>query len=145
MYSNFFLILLPTPSWIHAASEPNLLKMRLKQSVIERKARVSGPAGLRRHERLLQAQRRQQKQNSTITSEYWKGTEIELRFRTFIHTYPYMYSSKDKKRTTEEKKRVNTNIYIFKIPKKKVWYKYFFLNILLNLFSNFFLFFVVIF
>ncbi|XP_005181281.1 histone deacetylase 4 isoform X1 [Musca domestica] len=50
------------------ASEPNLLKMRLKQSVIERKARVSGPAGLRRHERLLQAQRRQQKQNSTITN-----------------------------------------------------------------------------
>ncbi|XP_075158631.1 histone deacetylase 4 isoform X2 [Haematobia irritans] len=51
------------------ASEPNLLKMRLKQSVIERKARVSGPAGLRRHERLLQAaQRRQQKQNSTLTN-----------------------------------------------------------------------------
>ncbi|XP_073832771.1 histone deacetylase 4 isoform X1 [Musca autumnalis] len=51
------------------ASEPNLLKMRLKQSVIERKARVSGPAGQRRHERLLQAaQRRQQKQNSTITN-----------------------------------------------------------------------------
>ncbi|XP_059222531.1 histone deacetylase 4 isoform X2 [Stomoxys calcitrans] len=51
------------------ASEPNLLKMRLKQSVIERKARVSGPAGLRRHERLLQAaHRRQQKQNSTLTN-----------------------------------------------------------------------------
>lgn len=45
--------------------------MRLKQSVIERKARISGPAGIRRHERLLQAaQRRQQKQNSTLTSTY---------------------------------------------------------------------------
>ncbi|XP_037805790.1 histone deacetylase 4 isoform X1 [Lucilia sericata] len=51
------------------ASEPNLLKMRLKLSVIERKARNSGPAGIRRHERLLQAaQRRQQKQNSTLTN-----------------------------------------------------------------------------
>lgn len=45
--------------------------MRLKLSVIERKARISGPAGIRRHERLLQAaQRRQQKQNSTLTSTY---------------------------------------------------------------------------
>lgn len=45
--------------------------MRLKLSVIERKARISGPAGIRRHERLLQAaQRRQQKQNSTLTSMY---------------------------------------------------------------------------
>ncbi|KAM7350681.1 histone deacetylase 4 isoform 2-T7 [Cochliomyia hominivorax] len=51
------------------ASEPNLLKMRLKLSVIERKARISGPAGIRRHERLLQAaQRRQHKQNSTLTN-----------------------------------------------------------------------------
>ncbi|KAL9879206.1 histone deacetylase 4 isoform 2-T10 [Glossina fuscipes fuscipes] len=51
------------------ASEPNLLKMRLKQSVIERKARICGPAGFRRHERLLHAaQRRQQKQNSALTN-----------------------------------------------------------------------------
>ncbi|XP_067642034.1 histone deacetylase 4 isoform X2 [Eurosta solidaginis] len=48
------------------ASEPNLLKLRLKQSVIERKQRISGPAGLRRHERILQ--RRQQKQNSALTN-----------------------------------------------------------------------------
>ncbi|XP_054731437.1 histone deacetylase 4 isoform X3 [Anastrepha obliqua] len=47
------------------ASEPNLLKLRLKQSVIERKQRIS-PAGLRRHERILQ--RRQQKQNSALTN-----------------------------------------------------------------------------
>ena len=45
--------------------------MRLKLSVIERKARISGSASLRRHERLLQAaQRRQHKQNSTLTSTY---------------------------------------------------------------------------
>nr|XP_036222137.1 histone deacetylase 4 isoform X1 [Bactrocera oleae]XP_036222138.1 histone deacetylase 4 isoform X1 [Bactrocera oleae]XP_036222139.1 histone deacetylase 4 isoform X1 [Bactrocera oleae]XP_036222140.1 histone deacetylase 4 isoform X1 [Bactrocera oleae] len=48
------------------ASEPNLLKLRLKQSVIERKQRISGPAVLRRHERILQ--RRQQKQNSALTN-----------------------------------------------------------------------------
>ena len=47
------------------------MKIRLKQSVIERKARISGPAGIRRHERILQAaQRRQQKQNSTLPSKY---------------------------------------------------------------------------
>lgn len=68
--------------YTHTASEPNLLKMRLKQSVIERKARVSGPAGLRRHERLLQAaQRKQQKQNSTLTSTY----NLE---KTKPHSYP---------------------------------------------------------
>lgn len=45
-----------------SASEPNLLKIRLKQSVIERKARV-GPLAARRQERLLLAhQRRLQKQ-----------------------------------------------------------------------------------
>ncbi|XP_055713370.1 histone deacetylase 4 isoform X5 [Phlebotomus papatasi] len=47
------------------ASEPNLLKIRLKQSVIERKAR-NGPLAARRQERLLQAaQRRQQKQQNS--------------------------------------------------------------------------------
>lgn len=45
-----------------SASEPNLLKIRLKQSVIERKARA-GPLAARRIERLLLAhQRRLQKQ-----------------------------------------------------------------------------------
>lgn len=44
------------------ASEPNMLKLRLKQSVIDRKAR-NGPAAVRRHERIVQAaQRRQQLQ-----------------------------------------------------------------------------------
>lgn len=44
-----------------SASEPNLLKIRLKQSVIERKARA-GPLAARRQERLLLAhQRRLQK------------------------------------------------------------------------------------
>lgn len=51
-----------------AASEPNLLKIRLKQSVIERKARA-GPWTAKRQERLQAAQRRQQqKQNATIAS-----------------------------------------------------------------------------
>lgn len=51
------------------ASEPNLLKIRLKQSVIERKGRI-GPAAARRQERLLQAaQRRQQKQQNSLTGE----------------------------------------------------------------------------
>uniref|UniRef100_A0A336M1A6 Histone deacetylase n=1 Tax=Culicoides sonorensis TaxID=179676 RepID=A0A336M1A6_CULSO len=51
------------------ASEPNLLKIRLKQSVIERKARA-GPLGSKRHERiLLAAQRRLQKHhNQQISS-----------------------------------------------------------------------------
>lgn len=51
------------------ASEPNLLKIRLKQSVIERKARA-GPMGSKRHERILQAaQRRLQKHhNQQISS-----------------------------------------------------------------------------
>ncbi|XP_055388035.1 histone deacetylase 4 isoform X2 [Condylostylus longicornis] len=50
------------------ASEPNLLKIRLKQSVIERKARI-GPGATRRQERLLQAaHRRFQKQNATLTN-----------------------------------------------------------------------------
>lgn len=44
-----------------AASEPNLLKIRLKQSVIDRKARC-GPLAARRQERLLQAAQRRQKQ-----------------------------------------------------------------------------------
>lgn len=43
-----------------AASEPNLLKIRLKQSVIERKARC-GPLAARRQERLMQAAHRRQK------------------------------------------------------------------------------------
>jgi hypothetical protein len=54
------------------ASEPNLLKIRLKQSVIERKARA-GPLAARRQERLLQAaQRRLQKhhQSSLVSSMY---------------------------------------------------------------------------
>lgn len=61
------------------ASEPNLLKMRLKQSVIERKARICGPSvGNRRHERLLlAAQRRQQKQQTTaLSSTYAKQQQL---------------------------------------------------------------------
>lgn len=51
-----------------AASEPNLLKIRLKQSVIERKARA-GPWTAKRQERLQAAQRRQQqKHNATLAS-----------------------------------------------------------------------------
>lgn len=54
-------------SFLNAASEPNLLKMRLKQSVIERKTRINGPMNMRRHERLLQtAQRKQQKPHNNI-------------------------------------------------------------------------------
>lgn len=50
------------------ASEPNLLKLRLKQSVIDRKARI-GPSAARRQERHLQAiQRRQAKHNSTLAN-----------------------------------------------------------------------------
>lgn len=52
---------------VRIASEPNLLKMRLKQSVIERKTRINGPMSIRRHERYLQtAQRKQQKQHNNI-------------------------------------------------------------------------------
>lgn len=40
-----------------AASEPNMLKTRLRQSVYERKARA-GPLAARRQERLLLNQRR---------------------------------------------------------------------------------------
>lgn len=46
------------------ASEPNLLKIRLKQSVIDRKARC-GPLAARRQERLLQAAQRRQKQHQS--------------------------------------------------------------------------------
>lgn len=56
-----------------AASEPNLLKIRLKQSVIERKARA-GPLAARRQERLLQAAQRrlkQQHQSSLIGSSMY--------------------------------------------------------------------------
>lgn len=52
----------------YAASEPNLLKIRLKQSVIERKAR-GGPWTAKRQERLQAAQRRQQqKQNASLAA-----------------------------------------------------------------------------
>lgn len=51
-----------------------MLKIRLKQSVIERKAR-NGPAALRRHERLLDAHRRQQKQQNSLS-----GTSKYIRF-----------------------------------------------------------------
>jgi hypothetical protein len=51
---------------LRTASEPNLLKIRLKQSVIDRKARA-GPLAARRQERLLlAAQRRLQKHNQTL-------------------------------------------------------------------------------
>lgn len=49
------------------ASEPNLLKIRLKQSVIERKARC-GPLAARRQERLLLAAQRRQKQHQSSLS-----------------------------------------------------------------------------
>lgn len=56
-----------------------MLKIRLKQSVIERKAR-NGPAALRRHERLLDAQRRQHKQQNSLagSSKYTTDTDDEL-------------------------------------------------------------------
>lgn len=75
---------------VHTASEPNLLKMRLKQSVIERKARICGPAGFRRHERLLHAaQRRQQKQNSALTSMYVyiRISRKKKKKKSINHTY----------------------------------------------------------
>lgn len=47
-----------------------MLKIRLKQSVIERRAR-GGPLAIKRQERLLHlAQRRLQKQNNTLASMY---------------------------------------------------------------------------
>lgn len=50
-----------------------MLKIRLKQSVIERKARA-GPWTAKRQERLQAAQRRQQqKQNATIASQISVG------------------------------------------------------------------------
>lgn len=52
--------------------------MRLKLSVIERKARISGPAGIRRHERLLQAAHRRHKQNSTLSSTYEENRNCKL-------------------------------------------------------------------
>lgn len=51
-----------------AASEPNLLKIRLKQSVIERKARA-GPLAARRQERLLAAQRRLKQHQSSLIGQ----------------------------------------------------------------------------
>lgn len=47
-----------------AASEPNLLKIRLKQSVIERKVRA-GSLAARRQERLLLAAQRRIKQHQS--------------------------------------------------------------------------------
>lgn len=75
--------------WL-TASEPNLLKIRLKQSVIERKTRI-GPLAARRHERLLHAaQRRQQKQNSALASTYpTKSNQSE----TKLTTYQFISSS----------------------------------------------------
>lgn len=68
----------------YLASEPNLLKMRLKQSVIERKTRINGPVSLRRHERLLQtAQRRQQKpHNNSLAASMF----------AYIHNRNILYS-----------------------------------------------------
>jgi hypothetical protein len=63
------------------ASEPNLLKIRLKQSVIERKARA-GPLAQRRQERLLLAhQRRLQKQVALaqVTSTCLKISNVYLK------------------------------------------------------------------
>lgn len=54
------------------ASEPNLLKIRLKQSVIERKARI-GPFAAKRHERLLAAHRRSAKHHSQVPSTFKKN------------------------------------------------------------------------
>lgn len=63
-----------------AASEPNLLKIRLKQSVIERKARA-GSLAARRQERLLQAAQRRLKQHQSSLigpSMYLAGLRTEL-------------------------------------------------------------------
>lgn len=64
-----------------AASEPNLLKIRLKQSVIERKARA-GPLAARRQERLLAAQRRlkQQQQSSLIGQSMYQSQLTTVTF-----------------------------------------------------------------
>lgn len=54
-----------------------MLKIRLKQSVIERKARI-GPAAARRQERLLQAaHRRQQKHHNSLTSKSDNSARIK--------------------------------------------------------------------
>lgn len=66
-----------------------MLKIRLKQSVIERKAR-NGPAALRRHERLLDAQRRQHKQqNSLAGSSKYTITDTDDEHNTifFVCTF----------------------------------------------------------
>lgn len=52
--------------WLAAASEPNLLKIRLKQSVIERKARAGSLAARRQERLLLAAQRRLKQQQSSL-------------------------------------------------------------------------------
>lgn len=59
--------------WLAAASEPNLLKIRLKQSVIERKARAGSLAARRQERLLLAAQRRlKQHQSSLIGQSTYK-------------------------------------------------------------------------
>lgn len=81
-----------------------MLKLRLKQSVIERKQRISGPAVLRRHERILQ--RRQQKQNSALTSTYCAKL-----FNTICYVmYVCMYIKAKSK--TEQNKRIQKLIVI---------------------------------
>lgn len=58
-----------------AASEPNLLKIRLKQSVIERKARAGSLAARRQERLLLAAQRRLKQHQSSLIgpSTYLSG------------------------------------------------------------------------
>lgn len=68
-----------------AASEPNLLKIRLKQSVIERKARA-GSLAARRQERalLLAAQRRLKQHQSSLIgpSTYLADIQMPLIYQT---------------------------------------------------------------
>lgn len=55
----------------HIASEPNMLKLRLKQRVFERKANATGTLATRRQERLLHAANRRshkQQQNHIMIS-----------------------------------------------------------------------------
>lgn len=61
-----------------------MLKIRLKQSVIERRAR--GPLAIKRQERLLHlAQRRLQKQNNTLASMYSVSMQISSLFDCSIN------------------------------------------------------------
>lgn len=71
-----------------AASEPNLLKIRLKQSVIERKARAGSLAARRQERLLLAAQRRlKQHQSSLIGQSMYHKTAVYRFFFVFVSAF----------------------------------------------------------